>query len=160
MELRSCVEQDLARLVDLTIETFGPFYEEHFRPVVGEIVFARQHGAWRDDYRTQVPSFHDPANGKHVVVAESDGEIVGYVGWSVDLERERGEIGIVAVPVERRGQGIGTALCEHALADMKERGARMVAIGTGGDAFHAPARALYERLGCTHYPVSVYFREL
>jgi len=160
MELRSFDQRDLPRLVDLTIETFGPFYEDHFRPAVGEIVFARQHGDWRGDYRRLVPGLHDPENGKHVVVAESDGAIVGFVGWKVDPERERGEIEIVAVSAEHRGRRIGTALCEHAIADMKERGARMVAIGTGGDAFHAPARALYERLGCTQYPVSVYFKEI
>ena len=123
-------------------------------------MFARQHGGWRDDYRKQVPSLHDPANGKYVVVAESDGSIVGYVGWNVDPERERGEIEIVAVCPSHRGRRIGTALCEHAFADMKARGARMVAVGAGGDSFHAPARALYERLGCTPYPVTVYFKEL
>ena len=160
MQLRSFVQQDLTRVIDLTIETFGPFYEEYFRPVVGEIVFARQHGGWRDDYRKLVPSLHDPVNGKHVVVAESDGSIVGYVGWNVDPERERGEIEIVAVCLEHRGRRIGAALCEHALADMKARGARIVEIAAGGDGFHAPARMLYERLGCTPYPVTVYFKEL
>ena len=47
----------------------------------------------------------------------------------------------------------------HAIAEMKARGARMVEIGSGGDGFHAPARVLAERLGCTPYPVTVYFKE-
>ena len=160
MELRQFVQHDLARLIDLTIETFGPFYEDHFRPVVGETVFRHQHGDWREDYRSQVPGFHDPENDKYVVVAERNGVIVGYIGWAVELERGRGEIAIVAVDAEHRGQGVGTALCDHAIADITGRGARMVAVGTGGDDFHAPARALYERLGFTYYPVAVYFKEL
>ncbi|MFJ8933404.1 GNAT family N-acetyltransferase [Streptomyces sp. NPDC102364] len=43
---------------------------------------------------------------------------------------------------------------------MRLRGAEIVEIGTGGDPFHAPARALYEQLGCTQSPVAVYFRQL
>jgi hypothetical protein len=33
-------------------------------------------------------------------------------------------------------------------------------IGAGGDPFHAPARALYEKLGCTALPVAFYYRRL
>ena len=55
---------------------------------------------------------------------------------------------------------LGTALCEHAFAQGRTQGAELVETGTGGDAFHAPARALYEKPGCTQVPVAVYFREL
>ena len=34
------------------------------------------------------------------------------------------------------------------------------AVGTGGDAFHTPARALYSSLGCTELPVAVFFKQL
>jgi hypothetical protein len=43
---------------------------------------------------------------------------------------------------------------------MRELGAEMVEIRTGGDEFHAPARALYESLGCLQYPTAAYYREL
>jgi hypothetical protein len=43
---------------------------------------------------------------------------------------------------------------------MRRDGAEVVEIGTGGDPIHAPARALYERLGCTPLPVTVYYRTL
>ncbi len=160
MQVRSFVQRDLARLIDLTIETFGPFYEAFFRPLVGEAVFAHQHGDWRHDYRTQVATLHDPTNNRYVAVADSDGSIFGYVAWNIDLERNHGEIEILAVSAEHRRHRVGTALCEHALTDMKERGAEVVTIGTGGDPFHAPARALYESLGCTPVPVAVYFKQL
>ena len=39
---------------------------------------------------------------------------------------------------------------------MRAGGVEVVQIGTGGDPFHAPARALYEQLGFTQVPVSVY----
>lgn len=38
--------------------------------------------------------------------------------------------------------------------------AETVVIGTGGDSIHAPARAPYEWLGCTMFPVAVYYRQL
>ncbi|MFJ6853057.1 hypothetical protein ACIQM3_21460 [Streptomyces sp. NPDC091271] len=42
-----------------------------------------------------------------------------------------------------------------AFGEMRKLGAEVVEIGTGGDPFHAPARALYESLGCVHIPVAV-----
>ncbi len=55
---------------------------------------------------------------------------------------------------------MGAALCEHAFAQMRMLGAEVVEIGTGGDSFHAPARALYERLGFVPLPVVAYYRQL
>lgn len=160
MRIRAFIDHDLARLTALTIDTFGPFYEDQFRPVVGEVVFANQHGAWRDDYRTQVAGLHDPSQHKHVAVAETDGAIAGYVAWTVDPARRNGTVTILAVSAEHRGQRAGTALCEHAFDQMRAHGAEVVEIGTGGDPFHAPARALYEKLGCVPVPVVYYYRQL
>lgn len=39
---------------------------------------------------------------------------------------------------------------------MRARGVAVVHVGTGGDVFHAPARALYESLGFSAYPVVDY----
>lgn len=62
-------------------------------------------------------------------------------------------------PAHRRSH-VGTALCEHAFAQMRALGGEMVEVRTGGDDFHAPARALYESLGCVQYPTAAYYREL
>lgn len=160
MNIRPFLPADLPQLIDLTIETFGPFYEDSFRPQVGDVVFSHQHGDWRGDYRRQVPALHDPTNGKHIVVADIGGSIIGYVAWKVDTVRKHGEIDIVAVAAENRRHRTGTSLCEHALADMKACGVEVVALGTGGDRFHAPARALYENLGFTSFPGVYYFKAI
>jgi hypothetical protein len=52
-------------------------------------------------------------------------------------------------------------LCQTAFAGLRDLGAEVVTIGTGAtDPFHAPARGLYESLGCTRIDVAVYLREL
>lgn len=160
MHIRSYVDTDPAPLVDLTIDTFGPFYEESFRPLVGELIFTRQHGDWRGDYRRQVPELHDPAQHKYVAVAEQNGVPTGYVAWHLDPTRRQATIELLAVAREHRRSNIATALCDHAFTAMRAEGAEYVEIGTGGDPFHAPARAFYESLGCVQLPVAVYFREL
>jgi ribosomal protein S18 acetylase RimI-like enzyme len=158
--IRSLFQHDLARITDLTVETFRPFYEDSFLPLMGDVIFANQHGNWRDDYRQQVAELHDPDQHKHVAVAELDGAIAGYVAWNVSPARRNGEITHLAVAVEHRRHHVGTALCEHVFGEMRALGAEVATIGTGADAFHAPARALYERLGCTMLPVAVYYRQL
>ncbi|MGW6024776.1 GNAT family N-acetyltransferase [Streptomyces sp. NPDC055214] len=147
-------------MIQLTIETFQAFYEESLRPLVGNVVFDIQHGNWRDDYRRQVPGLHDPEQNKYVAVAETDGVIVGYVAWQADPVHGHGRIEILAVAADHRRDQVGTALCRHAFSELRGLGAKMVEIGTGGDAFHAPARGLYESLGCVKLPTAVYYRQL
>lgn len=160
MLIRAFVQDDLAPLTELTIQTFRPFYEDSFRPLMGEVVFANQHGDWREDYRKQVAELHAPERNTYVAVAENEDGITGYVAWSVDPARRNGNVTILAVSAEHRRHHVGTALCEYAFAQMRTLGADVVEIGTGGDPFHAPARALYEKLGCTPLPVAVYYRQL
>ncbi|UOZ04319.1 hypothetical protein [Amycolatopsis sp. WQ 127309] len=59
----------------------------------------------------------------------------------------------------RRSGQASTRLCEHAFAGLRQLGPKVVEIWTGGDPFHAPARALYESLDCVALPLMVYFRE-
>jgi len=160
MNIRSYVERDLPRLIELTIDTFGEFYEQHFRPLVGESVFVHQHGSWREDYRAQVPELHDPPAHRYVAVAEHDSRLLGYVAWNIDPARRHGEVEILAVDRAHRHCGFGAQLCRHALCDMTERGVEVVVISTGGDAFHAPARRLYSALGFTELPVAVFLKQL
>jgi ribosomal protein S18 acetylase RimI-like enzyme len=166
VNIRPYHPRDLNGLIELTIATFGPFFTDHFWPLVGEAIFQHQHGQWADDYRSQVPALHDPAAGKHVAVAEVDAgadvaAVAGYVAWTIEPARRHGEVAILAVAAGSRRDHIGTSLCEYAFNDMAGKGIEVVTIGTGGtDSFHAPARALYESLGCVPVHVSYYFKQL
>jgi ribosomal protein S18 acetylase RimI-like enzyme len=160
MDVRTFQVSDLERLIALTVETFGPYYEESFRSIVGDTVMKTMHGDWREDYRRQLAGLHQPDAHKHVAVAEQDGVIVGFVAWQLNQEKRYGQVDFVAVDTGHRRRGIAAELCRHAFADMRERGMQVVEIGTGGDPFHRPARALYENLGMTAFPVVYYYKEL
>src|SRR4051794_20590859 len=58
MHIRSFHSSDLPALVDLTIEVFGPFFEQSFRAMVPPEVYEHQHGDWAADYRESVPKLH------------------------------------------------------------------------------------------------------
>jgi len=51
VHFRSPTPHDFSTLLDLTVRVFEPFYEDSFRPLLGETVHAVQHGAWRSDDR-------------------------------------------------------------------------------------------------------------
>lgn len=50
-----------------------------------------------------------------IFVAETEGEVVGYISTALDREAGKGRIPNLAVAVGARGEGIGRALIEHAL---------------------------------------------
>jgi ribosomal protein S18 acetylase RimI-like enzyme len=160
MEFRDYTPADADALVDLTIETFRPFYEGFVRPLYGEKIFEHQHGRWEQDYRNEVPTLHQPDALSWVAIAETADGIIGYVCWKIYEGKRHGEIYIVAVDPDARRHSLGRALCEHAIDHMRANEVDVVGIGTGDDPFHAAARSLYEGLGFTKVPTAGYLRAL
>jgi ribosomal protein S18 acetylase RimI-like enzyme len=152
MDIRPLTPADLPVLLDLTLAVFGPFYEDSFRPLVGDTVFTNRHGAWRQDYRAHLAGLHDPDTGRNAAVARVDGQVAGFVGWLITAAERHGEIDLLAVAAAHRRQGVGRALAEHAVTHLTSAGAEVISVGTGGDDFHASARTLYESLGFTPFP--------
>jgi len=162
MLIREALPADLPALIDLTIAAFRPLFEDHLPHMLDPQVYAHDHERWEDTYRTEVPLLHDPDTGRFVTLAEdseADGGFLGYVGWQVKPDGS-GRLEMVAVHPRARRQGVAAAVCRAALAQLKERGVSVVHVGTGGDGFHAPARALYQSLGFTGYPVVDYTRAI
>jgi ribosomal protein S18 acetylase RimI-like enzyme len=160
MYIRTYVSTDLPALIDLTVETFRPFYESYIHPLLGDEVFQHQHGAWDQDYRDEIPTLHDPELRRFVAVAQIDGTIVGYVSWKVEGRPHHGVIHLLAVASSARRQQIGFNLCRHAMEQMKADGVKVVEVGTGDDAFHAAARGHYEELGFTKIPAAAYLMKI
>lgn len=59
----------------------------------------------------------------------------------------RGEINLNAVDPEFQGRGGGEKMYTFAVARLREKGVRLVGVGTGLDAAHEPARRAYEKAG-------------
>jgi len=95
------------------------------------------------------------------LVAEVGGQVVGWVTWIVNRDRNQGQIGYNGVAPQFRGRGVGTALVRMALGKLREAGMPIAVVITGLDDGHAPARHVYEKCGFEPFHQSVtYVMEL
>lgn len=160
MNIRPFADSDLSVVIDLTIETFRPFYEGYVHALLGDEIFRHQHGEWEKDYRDDVPTLHNPAAESFVAVGEIDGNIAGFVSWRLKDRPNHGQIYLLAVAAAYRRQTLGHRLCTHAIDQMRQVGVEVVEIGTGDDDFHLAARELYEDLGFTKIPIAGYLMKI
>lgn len=84
--------------------------------------------------------------GIHLWVAHDEQDLVGTVALA-SLSPTHDELKSMRTDPTRRGQGIGSQLVRHALADARRRGVTRVSLETGSMDFFAAARSLYRRLG-------------
>ena len=100
MHIRDFQPDDLPALIDLTIHAFRPLFEVDLPTLLDPAVFAHDHGTWAEDYRRDVPTFHDPGQPAHAA-RRSDGR-----RWvTAGLPGLAGERGRVRPPVWRRWNG-------------------------------------------------------
>ena len=95
-----------------------------------------------------------------VYVAQVGETVAGFVAYAVNDEDYTGEVELLAVHPAYQNRGIGTQLNTFALDRLKESGARLAVVGTGGDPGHAPARRSYEKAGYTALPLVRYYKAL
>lgn len=161
MNIRPLDADDFSETAQLLIQTFHPFFEDYVQNLLEERIFLHQHGSWEQDYRNLLPTLHAPESGRYAAVATTiTGDIVGVIAWRLVEKPGHGEIYLVAVSPSYRRQQIGRDLCEHAMAAMRTADIEVVEVSTGGDPFHASARALYQRLGFTPIPIVAYLKAL
>jgi GNAT superfamily N-acetyltransferase len=160
LEFRVVEAADLPRLHEIRIAAFTPIHDG-YREQIGQEMFEIHYRDWQARQGDLLDQICAPNSGHVVYVALEDGEIVGFVGISADVARERGELGLNAVDPRRQGIGIGAAMHEFALAKLKQVGVKMVLVGTGGDAAHLPARRAYAKAGfAANIPGIYYFKLL
>ncbi len=137
---------DLAAVQRVRAAAFAPVFAS-FRAIVGDEIarhaFARAEG----EQAALLDGLCREGAGHAVLVAEAGGEVVGFVSYTLDVATRTGEIGLNAVHPDRAGRGVGAAMYAHVLALMRQAGAAVAAVSTGGDPSHAPARRAYEKAG-------------
>jgi ribosomal protein S18 acetylase RimI-like enzyme len=144
--LRPLRPQDLPALQDVRAAAFAPVFAS-FRAIVGDAIARHAFARAEAEQSDLLDRVCDPGSGHEVVVAEFGGEVVGFAAWTHAPATRTGEIGLNAVHPDHAGQGIGTAMYEHALDLMRQAGAAVAVVSTGGDPSHAPARAAYRKAG-------------
>lgn len=84
---------------------------------------------------------------KKCLVADLNGEVVGYVGAETVLDECN--IGNIVVDKDFRGRGYATVIMDILLNNLKDRGIKKVFLEVESD--NVPAISLYEKHGFTRY---------
>ena len=156
--IREFQKVDEEAVVHLSLRAWSPNFAST-KLVVGEDLFIRLHGDWREYQEQSVrQTLANPAI--HVWVGEADRRIVGFVAATLHPERLMGEIWMLAVDPDRQNRNIGTALTDFATDWLRESGMRVAMVETGGDVGHAAARQVYEKANFTLCHVARYFKAL
>jgi GNAT superfamily N-acetyltransferase len=159
-EIRLAQTSDHGAIVALALRAWEPVYASVNGALGPELAFALHGADWRG-HQTRVTRDCLEDNSGRAWVAEADGALAGFATAAIAEQRRRiGEVVIVGVDPAAQRHGVGRALVEQAGEWLREQGMRVAVIGTGGDPGHAPARALYERLGYRPLPGVQYFRTL
>lgn len=158
--IRAYAPADLPTLHGIRAAAFAPVFAT-FRSIVGPDIAALGLATAEQEQAELLNAIAKPESGHGIAVAEVNNAIAGFVSWKPDIAPGIGEITLNAVDPAHGGKGVGTALYEHALAQLKAAGMQLAAVGTGGDPSHAPARRAYEKAGFSVHLPSIYmYRKL
>ncbi|HEX6271511.1 MAG TPA: GNAT family N-acetyltransferase [Polyangiaceae bacterium] len=146
LTFRRARPDDAPRLDAIRRAAFEPVFAS-FRSILGDELYEAAQRQSDDGQGDLLASLLAGDSGWSLYVAESRGEIVGFVAVRLDTATKVGELGLNAVAPERAGHGIGTAMYEFAVARLQEGGMNVATVGTGGDPSHAPARRAYRKAG-------------
>jgi GNAT superfamily N-acetyltransferase len=160
--LRDLRDGDVEAVVALSLRAWAPVFAS-FEGVLGPAVYRHLYPDWTASQAAAVERVcRDPA--VRVRVADDGGRPVGFVAVLVHDESfdepDSGEVEMLAVDPAAQGRGVGRALLDDGVEQLRRAGVRLVAIGTGGDPGHAPARRTYEAAGFTPLPLVRYYRLL
>ena len=158
--VRRAREQDVPRMREIAVKAWAPIYAA-IRQRVGEELYRLEgYHDWQTMQADEVSGSYD-RHPEWCLVAELSGQIVGFMTFMLHEDKSIGEIWNNAVDPDYQGQGIGTAQCRRVLEIFEQRGMKYAKVCTGLDPAHAPARAMYEKVGFEQtYPFVVYRRRL
>ncbi len=156
--IRSLQAADIEAVVEFSLRAWEPVFAS-FARVLGSKVYQQVYPDWRASQAKTVETVCRDDKAM-VSVAEVDGRPVGYVAVYLDVDAGSGEIDMLAVDPEAQGAGIGTALTDYAVEQMRAAGVALASVGTGGEEGHAPARRTYEKAGFVGLPLVRYYKKL
>ena len=115
--IRKSRPDEIEILKAITVESFGGVSVDHLlEQKLG--VLGGHDWKWRKARHIDADL---AANAEGTFVAESGGQVVGYITTVVDVPAGKGRIPNLAVTAAARGHGIGRALIEHALDSFRQQ---------------------------------------
>ena len=161
--LRLARADDMPRLVEVTVAAWRPIFAEYFAMVGEECYYATNGdpgGTWEERKGSQIRR----AFAEHpewMWVLENDGQIIGFITFTLSPRQNMGEIGNNAVDPNNTGKGWATWMYRQVLDHFREQGLRFALVRTGLDPAHAPARRAYEAVGFNRQvPQATYWQDL
>ncbi len=158
LQIRLLSGDDIEDVVQLSLMAWAPVFIS-FERVLGARIYAALYPDWRRQQREVVERVCEDG-GFIVYVAQVGETVTGFVAYAVNGDDQTGEVELLAVHPAYQNRGIGTQLNTFALDRLRESGARLAVVGTGGDPGHAPARRSYEKAGYTALPLVRYYKAL
>ena len=151
MRIRLFRGTDLAALKEITVEAFdGTSIDQMIEGRFGLL----NGGDWRGRKASHIDADVE-RDRKGIFVAETAGEVVGYVTTWTDAEAGIGHIPNVAVRAGHRGRGIGRQLIVHALDHFRGMGMTHARIETLEN--NEVGRHLYTSIGFEEITRQVHF---
>lgn len=152
--IRDFTLDDEEAVVELALGAWEPVFESMARRV-GPEIFRKLFGEdWRHYQETDI---RRALSAYNVSVAETSDRVVGYVAVDLPAGESHGEIYMIAVDPGQQGRGVGRALTQHAVEQIRAARRELVVVETGGDPGHAAARATYEKAGFVSLPAERYY---
>jgi ribosomal protein S18 acetylase RimI-like enzyme len=159
MQIEVYAPHHLEAVVRLSLRAWTPVFDSLQNVMHTDVYQAFYPNQWHVSQQKAVEDVC-AAEDPNVWVAIDKGATVGFVAVKLHSEYSMGEIYMVAVDPDFQGHGIGSALIEFALVQMKDAGMSIAMVETAGDPGHAPARHTYEKAGFELFPVARYFKTL
>lgn len=152
--IRTFAPDDEEAVVELALRAWEPVFDS-MAQTVGLDIFRKLFG---DDWRRyQETDIRRALNTYSVSVAETSDRVFGYVAVDLPAGESHGEIYMIAVDPDQQGRGVGAALTQHAVEEIRAAGRELAVVETGGDPGHAAARETYERAGFVSLPSERYY---
>src|SRR5689334_10875089 len=143
--LRPFASGDIEQVVALSLRAWDPVHASLAR-VLGPDINPTVCTDWRN---SQEGAVRKACAERLTTVAVQDEAVLGFVSVLIEGPQDPGEIYMLAVDPAAQRTGVGRALTDHALSQIRDAGCAVAVVSTGGDPGHAPARALYEACGFT-----------
>ncbi len=144
--LRQYQPADVPAFAEIIGQAWAPFFEM-LEARMGESLFRCVRGEdWRAAKLAEVTGLCDE-HPDWCLVAEVDGQAVGFVTFVLYSHRSVGEISNNSVLPAFQGRGIAKALYRRALEIFEAHGLGAAKVVTGTDEPFAAARAAYEKIG-------------